>query len=327
MKRIMASISKDQHSAIEMVQQITSEVVDDPHMRKAFCEEVRTNILGQEGINIQPYRNVLSSVLNWQISGKNLSNCTLRNATWNILRILTDEGEFTRTERQRIGQKVQQWWGKRGVIASQVVQNMVPLSEEERAILDYIAKSDDSEYKRWTTRNIQKIKEKLEEECGIQRNCVDTIKHYLHKFNTAPKKKSTPRNDLEEIQTLKDLFLEYYNPPKKLPTKIIMQKLNEKHDHNRNENWIEWYIRSHVKTPEQKMKNENPRTDEEMLPLRRFVGKKEEYRREIWRWAGKINRELIYKRYKDLCPETNRTQRALEHKLKSLREKESKNIS
>lgn len=60
----MASISKDQHSAIEMVQQITSEVVDDPHMRKAFCEEVRTNILGQEGINIQPYRNVLSSVLN-----------------------------------------------------------------------------------------------------------------------------------------------------------------------------------------------------------------------------------------------------------------------
>lgn len=319
----MSIISKEQHSAIELVQEITSEVVNDPNIRKAFCEEVRASILDQEGVNIQPYRKVLSAVLNWQISDKNLSNYTLRNATWSILKVLTEEGDFTKEERVEIGRKVKQWWWKRGVISTQVVQGMKPLTEEERDVLNEIFKSNDPEYKRWTTRNIKKIMEKLEGESGIHRTCVDTIKHYLQNLNTAPKKKFIPRNDLEEIQTLKNLFEEYYDPTRKLPTKIIMQKLNEKHDRNRTENSIEWYIRTHIKTKEQKQKPDENWSDEEKAPLLYFVDKKEEYRIKRWKRAWNINREFIYQEYKKMFPETNRTKRALEHKLKDLRKKQS----
>lgn len=317
----MSLISKDQHSAIEIVQKITTEVVNDPNIRKAFCEEVRSNILGQEGVNIQPYKKVLSSVLNWQISEKKLSDCTLRNATWNILKILTQEGDFTKEERGEIGRKVKQWWWKRGVIATQIVQGMNPLIEEERTILDEIFKWNDSEYKRWNTRNIKKIIEKLEGESGIHRRCVDTVKHYLQNLSTAPKKKFIPRNNPEEIQTLRNLFEEYYDPSRKLPTKIIMQRLNDKHGRNRTENSIEWFIRTHIKTKEQKQKPDENWSDEEKAPLLYFVGKKEEYRIKKWGRAGNINRELIYQEYKKMYSETKRTKRALEHKLKDLRRK------
>lgn len=320
----MSIISKEQHSAIELVQQITSEVVNDPNTRKAFCEQVKASILDQEGINIQPYRKVLSAVLNWQISDKNLSNYTLRNATWNILKVLTEEGDFTKEEREKIGRKVKQWWWKRGVIATHIVQGMVPLTEQERVILDEIFKSNDPAYKRWTTRNIKKIMEKLEGESGMHRDSESVVKKYLQNLSTAPKKKANSRNDPEEIQTLKDLFVEYYDPSRKLPTKIIMQRLNEKHGRNRNENSIEWFIRTHIKTEEQKMKNESPRTEEELISLKKFIGNKEYYRKKKGRWIWWINRELIFKEYKRICPDSNRTQRALEHKLKDLWKKNKK---
>lgn len=314
----MSIISKEQHSAIELVQQITSEVVNDPNIRKAFCKEVRTSILDQEGVNIQPYRNVLSAVLSWQISDKNLSNYTLRNATWNILKVLTEEGDFTKEERGEIGRKVKQWWWKRGVIATQIVQGMLPLTEQESVILDEIFKLNDPAYKRWTTRNIKKIMEKLEGESGMHRDSESIVKKYLQNLSTAPKKKFISRSDPEEIQTLKNLFEEYYDPSKKLPTKVIMQRLNEKYDNNRTENSIEWYIRTHIKTEEQKQKSDEIWSEEEKVPLLFFVDKKEEYRIKRWKRAGNINRELIYQDYKKIYPETKRTKRALEHKLKVL---------
>lgn len=320
----MSPISKDQHLAIEMVQQITAEVVNNPYMRKVFCEEVRNNILWKEGVNIGLYRNVLLSVLNWEITNKGLSDLTLRSASCNLLRVLTEEGDFTPEERKRISQKVKQGGWKRGVIATQIVQGMVPLTEEERGILDEIFKSNDPEYRRWTTRNIKKIMEKLEGESGMHRDSESIVKKYLQNLSTAPKKKANPRNDPEEIQTLKDLFVEYYDPSRKLPTKIIMQRLNEKHGRNRNENSIEWFIRTHIKTEEQKMKNESPRTEEELISLKKFIGNKEYYRKKKGRWIWWINRELIFKEYKRICPDSNRTQRALEHKLKDLWEKNKK---
>jgi len=81
--------------------------------------------------------------------------------------------------------------------------------------------------------------EKLEGESGMHRDSESIVKKYLQNLSTAPKKKSNPRNNPEEIQTLKDLFAEYYDPNRKLPTKIIMQRLNEKHGRNRNENSVE----------------------------------------------------------------------------------------
>jgi hypothetical protein len=81
--------------------------------------------------------------------------------------------------------------------------------------------------------------EKLEGESGIHRDSDSIVKKYLQNLSTAPKKEANLRNDPEEIQTLKDLFVEYYDPNRKLPTKIITQRLNEKHGRNRNENSIE----------------------------------------------------------------------------------------
>jgi hypothetical protein len=83
---------------------------------------------------------------------------------------------------------------------------------------------------------------------------------------------------MDEIHTLKELFHKYFNPPKKLSTKEIMEILNQKHGHNRTENSIEAYIRTHIKTPDQKMKNENPRSKEEVEVLEFFKDKKQEFR-------------------------------------------------
>ena len=320
----MNIISKKQRSAIEMVQQITLEVVNNPNLRRAFCDEVRIKILEKKGQDIRTYKEVILSVLNWDISWKHLSDYTLRNVTWSILKTLGEDGDLTMDERKEIGKKAKQWWWKRGVIVTQIIQNMKPLTVEDRAILDAIFKSNDFEYKRWTTRNIKKIMRKLEEESGIHRTCEATIKHYLQNLSTAPKKEFRLWDDIQEVETLKNLFKEYYVPSKKLPTKIIMQRLNEKHGYNRTLNTIEWFIRTHIKTDDQKMKNEGLRTDEEMVPLKRLIDKKEDYRKKKWKWSGGINRELIYKEYKLICPKSTRTQRALEHKLKSLREKWSK---
>jgi hypothetical protein len=102
-----------------------------------------------------------------------------------------------------------------------------------------------------------------------------------------------------------------------------MQELNEKHNHNRTENAIEAYIRTHIKTSEQKMKNESPWTEEEKIALQYFVDKKDKYRHTSGAKIGRTNWELILNEYKKIYPQTTRTQRALEHKLKSLRKKES----
>lgn len=60
----MNIISKKQRSAIEMVQQITLEVVNNPNLRRAFCDEVRIKILEKKGQDIRTYKEVILSVLN-----------------------------------------------------------------------------------------------------------------------------------------------------------------------------------------------------------------------------------------------------------------------
>jgi hypothetical protein len=100
-----------------------------------------------------------------------------------------------------------------------------------------------------------------------------------------------------------------------------MEILNNKHGHNRTENSIEAYIRNHIKTADQKMKNEDPRSKEELQVLESFKDKKNEFRHKKGKLIGKINWDLIYKTYTSLYSQSQRSIRAIEHKIKALREK------
>lgn len=314
----MWELSKAQKSALELNEELSFHVISTPEIKDRFCKLIEENIINKTGTDISSYHDVLKNTLPNNETLDRLSKETIRNITQNILNTLTNTGEISPEKRKLITKKVTQWGGSRGVLRSQKIQNMNPLNDEEKQVLEQIRVSNNPKYKRWTARNIKVIQEEFIAATGNKQHSYFKIKHYFHQFNTN-KKITTPRNDPDEINTLKELFKQYFNPPKKLPTKEIMEILNAKHGHNRTENSIEAYIRNHIKTADQKMKNEDPRSKEEKEALEFFKDKKIDFRHKTGKSAWKINWELVFETYQSLYPETQRSTRAVEHKIKELR--------
>jgi hypothetical protein len=197
-------------------------------------------------------------------------------------------------------------------------QNIQALSDAEKEILKELYDNPEG-FKRGSTRDIKKIKLYLEQKTGIKRLSHEGIKSYINNLNPHKKQAHKPRNNPEENALIKKLFEQYFSPDKKLPTKLITEELN-KHGFDRNINGVENYIRNHLKTPDQKQTQEPIWHDEEKIPmftvLQELKDNRKEYSHQTGKQKGSYNRAKIYQRYKELYPQTTRTQRALEHQIK-----------